>query len=586
MASADREQLGADLSAYLDGELSPERARQVERLLEESEDARRLLEELRAVARNLGDLPRMRAPEGLAERIRHAAEGWVRPAQRSPATGLRVLRLVTRVVASAAVLVVCMYTGWIMHDRLAPPPTSVGDVVAEGARVVDESAGAKDVAYSVQREKMAPAEEPSAEPSAVAMRQLQSLGYIDSDADGELDASVAEAETFAAADRSDTEAELAAAAFGALVIADDATPTVSVVVAPQDVDQFNGALQLVSAWQHAPAVRGRFLKMESGDREGLGWEVVAPQVSGGRRAAGVATLSQQEFVVQVPAGSVGEALQSLEQQAPQQVQVTMAFKPADLLRVQSMVTPGSPAPDLDEVYAAESQEMLTESAPAFARADTPSRGRGPARLETQAPEARRTGRAGGRGRVERQPAAAEPAARSTGKAAARSAANDTETPEKESVGSLAYLDQAREKGVVAKGPPPPEAKKQVLAEPDTSTTDARSPLVAEVARPTSELVERRFRAAGSAGAVTMLQPASEEGAAVDKRAAGAFISDEVEALRDDLVEIHAAMLDAASSAADEAPAAEDLGSVTLRVTVLPPPEPTPPASAPSSEEAP
>jgi anti-sigma factor RsiW len=585
LASADREQLGADLSAYLDGELSPERARQVERLLEESEDARRLLAELRAVARNLGDLPRMHAPEGLSERIRHAAEGWVSPSRRSPATGYRVLKVVTRVVASAAVLVVCMYTGWIMHERLAPSPTSVGDVVAEGARVVDESAGAKNFAKGGGRGKRAPAEEPSAAPSAVAMRQLQSLGYIGSDADEELDASVGEAETFVAADRSGTEAELGAAAFGASMVADDATPTVSVVVAPQDVDQFNGALQLVSAWQYAPAVAGRFVKMESGEAEHLRWEGAAPQVARGRRGAGLSTLSQQEFVVQVPAGRVGEALQSLEQQAPQQVQVTMAFKPADLLRVQSMVTPGDPAPDLDEVYAAESQEMLTESAPAFARADTSARGRGAARLEKEAIEARRTGR-GGRGVVERQPAAAEPAARSsTGKAGTRSAATVAETPEREEE-RLAYIHQAREGIAAAKGQPPPEHKKQALAEVDTSTTDVRSPLVADVARPTSELVGRRFRAAGSAGGVTMSQPASEQRAAADKRAAGAFISGEVEALRDDLTEIHAAMLDAASSAADEAAAAEDLGSVTLRVTVLPPPEPKPPASAPASEQAP
>ena len=109
------------LNAYLDGELSPERTREIERLLKESEDVRRALAELRGVSRDLGDLPRMHAPAGLPESVRRAADRRVGPRQRSPVGGARVLKLFTRIVASAAVIAVCTFAGWALHDRLKPP---------------------------------------------------------------------------------------------------------------------------------------------------------------------------------------------------------------------------------------------------------------------------------------------------------------------------------------------------------------------------------------------------------------------------------------------------------------------------------
>ncbi len=57
------------LTAYLDGELSPEQHDEVDRLLAEDEAARTLLDELRRTARLVGSLPRGRAPADLAEQV-------------------------------------------------------------------------------------------------------------------------------------------------------------------------------------------------------------------------------------------------------------------------------------------------------------------------------------------------------------------------------------------------------------------------------------------------------------------------------------------------------------------------------------
>lgn len=63
-----------NLSAYLDGELPPEAAREVERHLEECAVCRDLLNELRSVAHVLGGLPHASAPRGLTEELQGQIE--------------------------------------------------------------------------------------------------------------------------------------------------------------------------------------------------------------------------------------------------------------------------------------------------------------------------------------------------------------------------------------------------------------------------------------------------------------------------------------------------------------------------------
>ncbi len=103
----------ADLSAYLDGELDAARASEVERWLARSAEARAALDELRAVSRGLRDLPRLRAPAGLADAIvaRHAD----RPAGQQSAArrAVRPFGAWPRATLSAAAMLVFgVFLGW------------------------------------------------------------------------------------------------------------------------------------------------------------------------------------------------------------------------------------------------------------------------------------------------------------------------------------------------------------------------------------------------------------------------------------------------------------------------------------------
>jgi len=118
VTASERDNLMAELSAYLDGELDSQTSAAVERLLAESAEARRTLEELRAVSRALRELPVQSAPRPLADSvladIRRAA-GRVGPASPAgaargsaatppPQRTLRTLRIATRLFAVAATL--------------------------------------------------------------------------------------------------------------------------------------------------------------------------------------------------------------------------------------------------------------------------------------------------------------------------------------------------------------------------------------------------------------------------------------------------------------------------------------------------
>ncbi len=143
--SNDRpDQLEADLSAYLDGELSPERARAVEQLLRESPAARRTLEELRDVADQLAELPRCRAPDELAAAMMRQAERRMLFGEGRPRRGPRVLRLVLQVSASAAVMAACALVGWYVLRSPAPPigqPPLAVEEMSDGDAVLARGRG-------------------------------------------------------------------------------------------------------------------------------------------------------------------------------------------------------------------------------------------------------------------------------------------------------------------------------------------------------------------------------------------------------------------------------------------------------------
>ena len=72
--SAPERDFGADLSAYLDGELSPEQTQRVEKLLAESAEARSQFDGLSRISEGLSDLPRAAAPETLVASIQRETE--------------------------------------------------------------------------------------------------------------------------------------------------------------------------------------------------------------------------------------------------------------------------------------------------------------------------------------------------------------------------------------------------------------------------------------------------------------------------------------------------------------------------------
>lgn len=597
MGSAEREQLGADLSAYLDGELSPRRAQEVERLLSESDDARRLLAELRSVSEELRDLPRMRAPEVLADWMRRAITGQAGGRPGVPAGGVRVLRLVSRAVASAAVIVVCVIAGWMMHDRMGPPAAMDRSIAAAESPGAKREKGAT-LARGTPPKEVAGSEVAVAEAPAVAMAELESLGYVGADRAEDADVGrSAEAlgdEALAAARVLSAEAGEAALALDMGKPLADMPPVVNVVVAPRDAGEFDAAVQVVAAWEPpAPTMKAGRMARGRGKGSGVGLGPEGARSGEAQPSEGAAGLAQREFVVQVPPERVREVLQSLEQRVPRQVQVALAFSPRALPEVQRMVVPVSPASSpVAEPEVAELGRSAAEPADPVAgrMASRRSRGMAPSAgdaFEGGAP----VGRAGGRGRVVREPV---PAERDAGMASATAeepegVAGGVEdgAPRAARRGVSGELDVAgeQEERVEWKEEPPTREKKDMPLAAKERTANLRCPPVAEVARPTSEMIREQLVTAGR----TTGQVPRESEAEVEPQAAGALMHERARELRDHLGEMYETVFGGAFRASP-APGPEGAGegpaSVTLRVTVLSPPATTRPAADRSAAESP
>lgn len=133
MTPGKPDKYGDDLSAYLDGELPEDKARQVERWLAESDECRQTLEQLRQVSDQLGSLPRYRAPDQLTSAMRLAAERKALLEERRTATGGRALRICLRLTAAAAVMAACVLAGW-QAGRRAQPPVFIPEVAERPVR--------------------------------------------------------------------------------------------------------------------------------------------------------------------------------------------------------------------------------------------------------------------------------------------------------------------------------------------------------------------------------------------------------------------------------------------------------------------
>ncbi len=134
--SSESNNIDVLLNAYLDGELSPEQAEQVERMLAEDEALRRLLEQYRQVAGRVRDLPKQAAPGQLAEQISYELEREFllgpesRWGQGSPeAVGRNHLRL-RRFISAAAILILVSGMGLMVYTVFYPSSSPDSPVIA------------------------------------------------------------------------------------------------------------------------------------------------------------------------------------------------------------------------------------------------------------------------------------------------------------------------------------------------------------------------------------------------------------------------------------------------------------------------
>ncbi len=160
MDADQREQLEAQLSAYLDGELSADEKRQVDAFLSEDADGRRLLAELRATVDAVRALPRARSSDDLMDAVRARLErraligDQVAAAQRIPARSFP-----GKWLAAAAVIALTFTAAYMMwppsqwtstahHTQLArndtTPSAAAPRTAPEVTRVGDTELAAAD----------------------------------------------------------------------------------------------------------------------------------------------------------------------------------------------------------------------------------------------------------------------------------------------------------------------------------------------------------------------------------------------------------------------------------------------------------
>ena len=332
MTPVDPDNLGADLSAYLDGALDPQRTRAIERLLRESPAAREMLAELREVSRQLDELPRLRSPEDLA--------GAFRGSPRRDATAslrrARLIRMVTRISASAALILVGLVAGRTLYQPATEPQSATN--VRRLAPAQRDAAGAGVPARPAPARIAAPArvrgaspERPASEPEVEAGPVVARSPVPDRiAASGEhpepLAAGSVRAKAFDDADQIQPPASTTARSRATVMASptegpgdirasseQDAaeTPIVQIVVTPADMQTYAAVLDDVATWDASSVAAWR-------------------QGSDGEPAA-------RELTVHVSPARVGAMLASLNEHAPQQVRATMHLGPDSLATASSVM---------------------------------------------------------------------------------------------------------------------------------------------------------------------------------------------------------------------------------------------------------
>jgi anti-sigma factor RsiW len=319
--------LEADLSAYLDGELSPERARDVEQYLAESESARRLLEELRAVSDRLAGLPRLRAPDELTAAMARHAERRVLFGDEQPRRPARVIRLFVQLTASAAVIAACIFVGWqVMQPTGVPPgprlegsPLAKSEAPSPSTEARHNTSAADEIIVAAK-----PADTGKQDVTARALFDQQ----VTPSAAAPLDVAVAAGpiDTAVTAPPPATEmmglpADDAESLYAFFQPESDETAVVSVLVRPENDTEYQAAVALLDHWTVPPASAAAPLA-GSGS---LGEQGAAPESLG---YAGGAEIAGVERTYTVPAADIERCITLLEVSTPQRVSVELSLAAA------------------------------------------------------------------------------------------------------------------------------------------------------------------------------------------------------------------------------------------------------------------
>lgn len=387
MRERERRKLEADLSAYLDGELSPERMRAVERLLAESEEARQLLDDLRDVSDQLAALPRRAAPDALTAAMTRQAERRLLLDEPRSRRRWRTIRLFAQVGASAAVLVACVLVGYQAFKPPAAAPAS--RVPAEGVSVAQRLLSADKMRPELGQEAVATVaadvkpkgERPgvevvenrklAVESNELAGKQADATAVAKDVAAGRAIVATAEPQSTSGApapataapppgappadslfafhlvesDRESEAVDLPAAAadvvapVGAAVAARE--PAITIQVAPSTEAQYRAALATLASWDRSAAGYGYRNVLEpkqvAEERGALraGVDRVLARNAG---EAPVAEAPGIRRVHQVPATEFGGRLAELQRVAPDRVRVELSFAPEDSARVVELLS--------------------------------------------------------------------------------------------------------------------------------------------------------------------------------------------------------------------------------------------------------
>ncbi len=212
--------LRADLSAYLDGELPPERVEAVERTLATSAECRRVLIELRETSQALAQLPRHAAPGDFA-RTTLARAPETLGSRSAPRPPMRVARLAMRLTGAAAVIGGAALVAWYGQNQWPFTGRKTAPAPAANVTTADQTIYAVDPAATEE--------------------DRDDLSYSLSRAPADKRAPDAELELFGIQVPSEYTREWSPSGTAAMD-SDDSTPVIEIEVTPQNEAQYAAAL--------------------------------------------------------------------------------------------------------------------------------------------------------------------------------------------------------------------------------------------------------------------------------------------------------------------------------------------------------